>query len=78
MKPDTILFVANLVIAVSLLPSILSKDKPHKNTSLLNVFVSLIFITGYINAQFFLAVWINVLIGTMWLTLLVQKLTSKA
>lgn len=73
MTPDQIIFVANLILCSSLFPSIFSNDKPHKNTSLLNVLVSVLFISAYLMAGFHLAVIINFIIGTCWGILLVQK-----
>lgn len=74
MITDILIFIANLIIFAAFIPSMFSKDKPHKRTSFLNVFATLLFIWAYIIAGFYLAVGLNILIGTCWLILLIQKL----
>lgn len=73
-QSDRVIFFANIVIALSLLPSIFSEDKPHALTSLFNVGVTLIFICGYIGAKLKYAIIGNSIIGLMWLILLIQTL----
>ena len=73
-QSDRLIFFANLIIAISLLPSIFSKDKPHILTSLFNVGVTLIFIYGYVGAKLKYTVIGNFIIGLMWLVLLIQTL----
>lgn len=77
MTPDFLIFVANIILCFSLFPSVFSKDKPHKNTSLLNVLVSVLFISAYLMAGFHWAVCINFCIGLCWGILLIQKAVGR-
>jgi hypothetical protein len=73
-KNDLIISFANLVFIISLIPSILSPNKPDVLTSAMQVALSFIYIGVYANIKFRLAFIMNVIIMSMWLILAVQKL----
>lgn len=73
-QSDKLIFLTNIVIALSLLPSIFSYDKPHITTSLFNVIVSIVFMYNYNNLKLRWSAIGNGLIGMMWMILLIQKL----
>ena len=70
---DIVICLANILLVSSLLPSIYSKDKPHKNTSILNIIVSIMFIYAYYMLGLWMTIGINFLIGVAWLILYIQK-----
>jgi len=74
MKSDVLIFIANIIIAVSLIPSIFSTDKPHIITSLINIFVCALFVCAYKRMGLKLGTIGNSVIGLFWLILLIQKL----
>lgn len=73
MISDTIISIANSILFFSLFPSIFSKDKPHKMTSLLNIFLTIMFIVAYAMAGFYSSIFANIMIGTCWVILFFQK-----
>lgn len=74
-SPDIIILIANIIIAISLIPSILSSDKPNYKTSVMQIIVSAFFIIAYIQLNLTFAILINFLIGLLWAILLLQWLS---
>jgi hypothetical protein len=72
--PQNVLFIANFVIFISLIPSILSSQKPHQTTSALNIIISAFFIYSFVQLNYYFVVLINVLIAIEWTILFFQKL----
>lgn len=74
---DVILTVGNLIFAVSLIPSIRSKDKPHVLTSFMTGAVLVVFSITYMTLNLYFAM--AVLLGTasMWFFLAWQKYKQK-
>ena len=60
---------------VSLIPSIRSEQKPHINTCIMNILVSLIFVIAFSVIGLWIVVTWNILIGLVWgyLTYQVKK-----
>ena len=51
---------------VSLIPSIRSEQKPHINTCIMNILVSLIFVIAFSVIGLWIVVTWNILIGLVW------------
>ena len=71
--------LANILVMVSLIPSIRSNQKPHINTCLMNVLVSIIFVMAFFIIELWIVVMWNALIGIVWgyLTYQVYKISKK-
>ena len=67
--------IANILVMVSLIPSIRSEQKPHINTCIMNILVSLIFVIAFSVIGLWIVVTWNILIGLVWgyLTYQVKK-----
>ncbi len=70
---DIVLTIGNLVFIVALIPSILSKDKPHLLTSLTNATVLFVIALVYSTLHLYLSGVVLVVTGSLWLTLAWQK-----
>jgi hypothetical protein len=71
---DIVICVANILLVSSLFPSIFSNEKPHPNTSLLNIVVSIMFIYAYYMLGLWMTIGINFLIGVAWFVLYMQSI----
>lgn len=76
---NVLVSLANILVMVSLIPSIRSDQKPHINTCLMNVLVSIIFVMAFSIIGLWIVVTWNVLIGMVWgyLTYQVYKISKK-
>lgn len=74
---DLLISIINFFIALSLIPSILTKDKPNIKTSACNILFACAFFYSYYLVDFTLAMLSNLFIGVCWLILFIQKLTKK-
>ena len=72
-KNDLIIFTANIVFVASLIPSILSPDKPNIATSTIQILLSGLYIIVYRNIKFKFALIANIIIAALWLILFLQK-----
>jgi hypothetical protein len=74
---DAVLSVGEIIFAIALLPSILSKDKPALATSILNAAV--LFIMGFVDLTISLYGTAGglFLVGILWTILAVQKYLDK-
>lgn len=75
-ESEKLIIVANAIICFSLIPSIISADKPHWTTSILNFGLSFLYIKAYYKLKFKFVMLINILIGVFWLTMFFQKITG--
>jgi hypothetical protein len=74
-KPDILILIANIMIFIGFLPSILSGDKPNVWTSFINVAATFFcFIPAYLMMGLRKAIVINVFIGMFWTVLMVQMM----
>lgn len=70
---DVVLLICQIVFAIALFPSILSKNKPALTTSVLNtVFLYIIFLVNLTLNLYGFAAGIFI-VATLWLILAVQK-----
>ncbi len=74
---DVVLTIGQIIFIVALFPSILSKDKPALQTSLLTSAVSLSIAVVYLSLAVPFAAISAAMNGTLWLVLAVQKWRSK-
>jgi len=74
---DIILAVGSLILAVALLPSIMSQHKPDLWTSSLTCVVLFIFSITYASLSLWYATCTTTLAALLWGILFVQKLLSK-
>ena len=70
---DILIFIPNCIFLISLIPSILSSDKPNVWTSLMQIALVPFYIQAYRNLKFKLAFYMNILIGLLWIILFFQK-----
>jgi uncharacterized MnhB-related membrane protein len=74
---DVVLTIGQIIFIVALFPSILSKDKPALQTSLLTSAVSLSIAVVYLSLAVPFAAISAAMNGTLWLVLAIQKWRSK-
>jgi len=77
MISEYLITFANVIIIVSLFPSIVGKDKPALGTSILQFLVCIIFILAYIDLGLFLPIIANTVMLCCWLVLIFQKLKNE-
>ncbi len=75
-ESERLILVANTFIFLSLIPSIISLDKPHWTTSLMNFGLTFFYIKAYYKLNFKILILVNSLIGLCWLILCMQKITG--
>ena len=74
MNWQNILFTTGaIVFAISLFPSILSKDKPALATSLLSGIMLMLFAIAYATLRFWTSALSNAVLSFLWLILAFQK-----
>jgi predicted membrane protein len=73
MIADILILLANLLVIYSLVPSIRSEQKPHIKTSIYNIFVCAIFTIAFTLLNLWVAVVMNILVGSLWGVLVYQK-----
>jgi len=74
---DLLIFFANVLLCISLFPSVMSENKPDKKTDIIEIVVCLLFMVAYYMLGLYLAVMVNIFIGIVWATLLVQSMKKK-
>jgi hypothetical protein len=70
---DTVLSIGSLLLAASLIPSVVSSDKPAISTSILTGSILFIFSVVYATLSLWAAVFANSLSVTLWFVLAAQK-----
>ena len=75
-ESEKLILFANTFIFISLIPSIMSLDKPHWTTSLMNFGLTFFYIRAYYKLNFKILLLVNSFIGTCWLILCLQKITG--
>lgn len=75
-ESEKLILFANTFIFISLIPSIMSLDKPHWTTSLMNFGLTFFYIRAYYKLNFKILILVNSFIGTCWLILCLQKITG--
>lgn len=70
---DIILSAGSLLLAASLIPSVISNDKPALSTSILTGFILFMFSIVYATLSLWTSVFANSLSVTLWFVLAVQK-----
>jgi hypothetical protein len=56
-----------------MIPSIISKEKPHRKTSFLLALASLMFVVAFVTTKQWIVVAWNVIMFVGWTTLFIQK-----
>lgn len=74
---DYIFFIGNAIMAVALLPSLTSKDKPALKTSLLTGVILGIFSITFFSLNLYLSSAMLSISSLLWLILAYQKIKSK-
>lgn len=74
---DYIFSIGNAIMALALLPSLLSKDKPALKTSLLTGTILAIFSATFYSLGLYLSCCMLAISSALWLTLAYQKYKSK-
>ena len=75
-ESEKLIIFANAFILLSLIPSIISIDKPHWTTSLMNFGLTFFYLRAYYKLNFRILLLVNSLIGLCWLLLFFQKITG--
>jgi hypothetical protein len=75
-ESEKLIIFANAFILLSLIPSIISIDKPHWTTSLMNFGLTFFYLRAYYGLNFRVLLLVNSLIGLCWLLLFFQKITG--
>jgi hypothetical protein len=73
LEPNNLLLISNIIILISLIPSLISKQKPHQLTSALQVFLYALFIYVYYQLGLLLLILGNIIIAIEWIILFFQK-----
>lgn len=71
---DILIFLANILLCISLFPSVMSKNKPDKKTDIIEIVVCSLFMVAYYMLGLYLAVVVNIVIGIVWTVLLIQSI----
>jgi len=74
---DVVLTIGQVIFIVALVPSILSKDKPALQTSLMTAAVALSIAVVYVTLAIPFAAISAALNGSLWLVLAVQRWRAK-
>lgn len=74
---DIVLMVGNLALAIALLPSLRSKDKPHIYTSVGTGLILVSFTVVYASLELYLGAAVVAATALMWLILFWQKFRQK-
>ena len=70
---DIILMAGNVIFIFSLIPSILTKDKPSFWTSIISAIVLYIFVVTYFSLGLWGSGLATLIVASLWATLAVQK-----
>ncbi len=70
---DLVLTVGQVIFVIALVPTVVGKDKPALQTSVLTSMVSFSFMAVYVSLSVPFASMTAALNGSMWLVLAVQK-----
>jgi hypothetical protein len=74
---DIVITVGTLVFVVALIPALVSKDKPPVITSLISGITIIIYAVTFSTLGLWFSFAINMLSGSLWLILALQKARSK-
>ena len=74
---DILIFFANILLCVSLFPSVMSENKPDKKTDIIEIVVCILFMFAYSMLHLYLAVVVNIFILIVWTVLLVQSIKKE-
>lgn len=74
---DIVLMIGNLALAIALVPSLRSKDKPHMHTSVGTGAILVAFTVVYASLGLYLGAVVVAITALMWLTLFWQKYRQK-
>jgi hypothetical protein len=75
---EVVLTIGQVIFLIALVPSILSKDKPALQTSILTSTVAFSIAVVYVTLDIRFAAFSAALNGTLWLVLAVQKWRTRS
>lgn len=75
---DIVITVGTLVFVIALVPALISKDKPPVSTSFVSGITILIYAFTFSTLGLWFSFVINIISGSLWLTLAWQKAKMKS
>jgi hypothetical protein len=70
---DIVIAIGSLILAIGLIPSVLSKDKPSLWTSVITSLVLITFTIAYASLALWYATFTTALAALLWIVLAAQK-----
>ena len=75
---DYVIAVGSIIFIIALMPTVLSKEKPHLSTSLMTGTVLMVFAITYLTLRLWFAAITTALTSLQWFVLAVQKYLQKS
>ncbi len=75
---DYLIAVGSIIFIVALMPTLLSKQKPHLSTSLMTGTVLMAFAITYLTLKLWFAAATTAMTSVQWFVLAVQKILQKS
>lgn len=74
---DLVISGGSFIITLSLIPTVLAKEKPAPATSLITAAILSIFVVTFASLSLWFTAIVNVFTATLWFTLFFQRLLRK-
>jgi hypothetical protein len=74
MWQDLVIMIGGFVLAIALIPTLLSKDKPPKSTCFITGGTLLVFSICYVTLGLYLAFFSTLLTSVIWFVIFFQKI----
>jgi len=77
MWQDILISSGQWIFAASMIPSLLSKDKPHRITSLLTSIILFSFSFSFYTLKLYQGCFSSLVVASLWMVLFIQKQNRK-